>query len=411
MSSGSRPPTVLCIATYLKGDEFLRECRRLGCRVLLLTADTLADAAWPRDSIDALHTIARDAPPDAVRRAVAGIARTERLDRIVALDDFDVELAAMLREYLRTPGMGETTARHFRDKLAMRVRARNAGILVPDFVGLVNDAEIREWTDRIPGPWVMKPRSSAAAIGIKKIAGSGDLWPALDAVGDRRPDYLLERFVAGDVYHVDSIVFGGEIRFAVAMKYGRPPMEIAHQGGLFITRRLADGSDEAQALLAINRDVLTRLGLERGVSHTEFIRSAGRGAGAPGEADAAWFFLETSARVGGAYIVDVIEAATGLNLWREWARLEVAGEDGPYAPPDARPGSAGIVLTLARQEHPDTSGFVDPEIVHRVNKPYHAGLIVASPDASRVETLLDSYSRRFYDEFYATAPAPERPSE
>jgi biotin carboxylase len=178
-------------------------------------------------------------------------------------------------------------------------------------------------------------------------------------------------------------------------------MEVAHQGGLFITRRLADESDEAQALLAINRDVLARLGLQRGVSHTEFIRGA----------DGALFFLETSARVGGAYIVDVIEAATGLNLWREWARLEVAGEDGPYAPPEARPGSAGIVLTLARQEQPDTSGFVDPEIVHRVKKPYHAGLIVASPDASRVETLLDSYSRRFYDEFYATAPAPERPSE
>lgn len=401
MSSGRRPPTVLCIATYLKGEEFLRECRRLGCRVLLLTADTLADAAWPRDSIDVLHSIARDAPPDAVRRTVAAIARTERLDRIVALDDFDVELAAMLREYLRTPGMGETTARHFRDKLAMRVRAKNAGILVPDFVGLVNDAEIRDWTDRTAPPWVMKPRSSAAAIGIKKISGAEDLWAALEAAGDRRADYLLERFVAGDVYHVDSIVFGGEIRFAVAMKYGRPPMEIAHQGGLFITRRLADGSEEARALLAMNREVLARLGLQRGVSHTEFIRGA----------DGAWFFLETSARVGGAYIVDVIEAATGLNLWREWARLEVAGEDGAYAPPEARPGSAGIVLTLARQEQPDMSGFVDPEIVHRVKKPYHAGLIVASPDASRVETLLDSYSRRFYDEFYATAPAPERPSE
>ena len=401
MSSGRRPPTVLCIATYLKGEEFLRECRRLGCRVLLLTADTLADAAWPRDSIDALHTIPREVPPEAVRRTVAALARTERLDRIVALDDFDVELAAMLREYLRTPGMGETTARHFRDKLAMRVRARNAGILVPDFVGLVNDAEIREWTDRMAPPWVMKPRSSAAAIGIKKISGIDDLWPTLEAAGDRRADYLLERFVAGDVYHVDSIVFGGEIRFAVAMKYGRPPMEIAHQGGLFITRRLADESEEAQALLAINRDVLARLGLQRGVSHTEFIRGA----------DGALFFLETSARVGGAYIVDVIEAATGLNLWREWARLEVAGEDGTYAPPEARPGSAGIVLTLARQEQPDTSGFLDPEIVHRIKKPYHAGLIVASPDASRVETLLESYSRRFFDEFYATAPAPERPSE
>jgi biotin carboxylase len=401
MTATARPLTILSVATYLKGEEFLRECRRQGCRVLLLTADSLVDAAWPRESIDAIHSVPRDAPPDLVRRRIAAIARTERLDRIVALDDFDVETAAMLREYLRTPGMGETTARHFRDKLAMRVRARSGGILVPDFVGLVNDDEIRAWTTTIPPPWVMKPRSSAAAIGIKKVTGEQTLWQALDAAGDRRADYLLERFVPGEVYHVDSIVFEGEIRFAVAMKYGRPPMEIAHEGGVFITRRLEPDSDDARALLRINQQVLARLGLQRGVSHTEFIR---------GE-DGAWFFLETSARVGGAFIVDVIEAATGVNLWREWARLEIAGEDGRYEAPRPGSGSAGIVLTLARQQEPDLTAFADPEIVRRLKKPYHAGLIVASQDARRVESLLDDYAKRFHADFFASAPAPERPTE
>jgi biotin carboxylase len=302
---------------------------------------------------------------------------------------------------LRTPGMGETTARHFRDKLAMRVRARNGGILVPDFVALVNDDEIRAWTAAVPPPWVMKPRSSAAAIGIKKIAGEEALWQALEAAGEARADYLLERFVTGDVYHVDSIVFEGDIRFAVAMKYGRPPMEVAHEGGIFITRRLPPDGDEARGLLTVNQQVLARLGLQRGVSHTEFIRGT----------DGAWFFLETSARVGGAFIVDVIEAATGVNLWREWARLEIAGEDGRYDAPQAGGGSAGIVLTLARQQEPDLTAFVDPEIVHRLRKPYHAGLIVASKDAARVETLLNDYAQRFYTDFFASAPPPERPTE
>jgi len=401
MTESGRPLTVLAIATYLKGEEFLRECRRQRCRVLLLTAEPLVDAAWPRESIDAIHSVRRDAPADALRRRVAGLARTERIDRIVALDDFDVETAANLREYLRTPGMGETTARHFRDKLAMRVRARNGGILVPDFVALVNDDEIRAWTAAVPPPWVMKPRSSAAAIGIKKIGGEEALWRALEAAGEARADYLLERFVAGEVYHVDSIVFGGDIRFAVAMKYGRPPMEVAHEGGIFMTRRLPPDGDEARGLLTINQQVLARLGLQRGVSHTEFIRGT----------NGAWFFLETSARVGGAFIVDVIEAATGVNLWREWARLEIAGEDGRYDAPPPASGSAGIVLTLARQQEPDLSAFADPEIVVRLKKPYHAGLIVASPDAGRVEHLLNDYAKRFYADFFASAPAPERPTE
>src|SRR5712692_4213276 len=96
--------TILCIATYLKGDAFLRECRRQGCRVLLLTAETLASAAWPRDAIDEIHTIPRDADDGAYRRRVDAIARHHSIDRVAALDDFDVETGAMLREHLQLPG-------------------------------------------------------------------------------------------------------------------------------------------------------------------------------------------------------------------------------------------------------------------------------------------------------------------
>src|SRR4030095_10321652 len=116
--------TILCIATYLKGDAFLRECRRQGCRVLLLTADSLADAAWPRDAIDEMHTIRRNADDGEYRRRADAIARQQRIDRVVALDDFDVETGAMLREHLQLPGFGRTPARRSRDQLALRTEAR-----------------------------------------------------------------------------------------------------------------------------------------------------------------------------------------------------------------------------------------------------------------------------------------------
>src|SRR5919112_487551 len=161
--------TLLCIATYLKGHEFLRECHRQGCRVLLLTEEKLRDADWPRDSVDEFYYVRRDMPLDDIRKGAAHLARRERIDRIVALDDFDVELAAMLREHLFIPGMGETTARAFRDKLAMRRRARSAGIPCPEFVHVLNEDAIREWTARVPPPWVMKPRAQAAAIGIRTL--------------------------------------------------------------------------------------------------------------------------------------------------------------------------------------------------------------------------------------------------
>src|SRR6266851_2752400 len=294
--------TILCIATYFKGDAFLRECRAQGCTVLLLTSESLASAAWPREAIDEIHTIPRDAAGAAIRRRVDGIARAHRIDRIAALDDFDVETAAMLREHLQVAGMGRTTASGFRDKLAMRMKAKAIGLAVPEFSPVFNDNAVNEWTARVPRPWLLKPRSSAAAIGIKKVADHDELWRALDAAGDQRSNGVLEQFVAGDVYHVDSILWDGKVVFAVAFKYGRPPMEVAHQGGIFVTRRLPDDSVEGRALLEMNRTLQEGLGMKHGVSHSEFIRASGGSGGSGG-----FVFLETSARVGGAFIVDTIE--------------------------------------------------------------------------------------------------------
>jgi biotin carboxylase len=398
--SDKSPLTVLCVVTFEKGHEFLRECKRLGCRVLAVTMEKLRDADWPRESVDEFFYLPDDYKLEDLIRGVSYVARTREIDRIVPLDDFDVETAAALREHLRIPGMGDTTARYFRDKLAMRVKARDHGILVPEFVHVLNHERVREFTERVAPPWVLKPRSEASAVGIKKVASAEELWPLLENLGDRQSFYLLEQFIPGDIFHVDSIVSEREVVFTAVSKYGKPPMEVAHGGGVFLTRTVSRKTADAQALDSLNHELLRTLGLARGVTHTEFIKGA----------DGRFYFLETAARVGGANIAEVVEAATGVNLWREWARIEVAGEHGHYEVPPTREDYAGIVISLARQEWPDTSSYDDPEIVFRLRKRHHVGLIVASHDPERVEWLLDSYARRMLGEFSATLPSPDKPT-
>jgi biotin carboxylase len=397
--------TILCLASYDKGHDFLRECKRQGCTVLLLTSLSLQHKAhWAADSVDEVFYM----PDDNHRwdlpqtlNAVSYLARSRVIDRIVPLDDFDVEVAAALREHLRVPGMGGTTAHYFRDKLAMRMKAQESGLSVPDFVHVLNYDRIRQFMERIPPPWVLKPRSMAGAIGIKKVHHGNELWPMLDALGDLQSHYLLERFVPGDIFHVDTIVYENEILFAIASGYGRPPMEVSHQGGIFTTRILERDSEDAHRLLAENRRVMAALGMLRGASHTEFIK---------GREDGRIYFLETSARVGGAHIADLVEAATGLNLWAEWAKLELAGGNSEYRPPEPRQDYAGLLVSLARQEYPDTSAYTDPEIVWRMNKEHHAGLLVKSPSAERVQDLLRSYSQRFEQDFYAYIAPQDKPT-
>jgi biotin carboxylase len=395
-----RPLTFLCITTYEKGQEFMRECKRQGCRVLLLTAEKLRNADWPGESLDDTYYLPDEIPLADIVKAVTHLARNQKLDRIVALDEFDMETAAALREHLRIPGMGLTTMRYFRDKLAMRMRALDRNIRVPDFVPVVNHGDIQYYLDHVPGPWVLKPRQEASAIGIKKIHAGEELWPVLDQLGDKQSAYLLEKFVPGNVYHVDSVVSENEVVFSNVSKYGKPPMNVAH-GGVFTTFTEERGSEDDSALRAINLDLIAALGLLRGVAHAEFIKA---------QADGGFYFLECAARVGGAYINEMVETATGINLWREWARIEVAGEDGSYKLPPARADYAGVILSLARQENPDTSAYNDPEVHLRIKKHHHAGLVLKSSDPYRIPGLLEDYARRFAEEFMAVEPLRDKPT-
>lgn len=397
----SNPLTFLCITTYEKGQEFMRECKRQGCRVILLTAEKLRDADWPRESLDDTFYLPAELPLADIVQAVTHLARMEKIDRIVALDEFDMETASTLREHLRVPGMGLTTMRYFRDKLAMRMRALDRGVRVPDFVPVFNHGDIRYYFEHVPGPWVVKPRQEASAIGIKKIHTADELWPILEQLGDKQSAYLLEKFVPGEVFHVDSVVSENEVVFANVSKYGKPPMNVAQGGGVFTTFTVPRSGDADTALRQINRDLIAALGLLRGVAHAEFIQAHG---------DGHFYFLECAARVGGAYISEMVEAATGINLWREWARIEIASGDGSYKLPPAREEYAGVILSLARQEQPDTSGYNDPEVFLRIKKHHHAGLVLRSTDPERVGQLLENYYPRFAQEFLAVEPPRDKPT-
>jgi len=404
--TANRPLNIICLATYFKGADFIQECKAHGCHVILVTKEKMLREDWPRESLDDLIAVPNDAGPALFIDLLAFLARNRKIDRVVALEEFDVVTAALMREHLCLPGLSSSGAKVFRDKLSMAVHAQRAGIYVPDFVPLVNAEDVDEFMQRVPGPWVIKPRSDVSAIGISKVSEPEEVRRAISEMNEREnlreraSYYVLARFVAGEVFHVDSIVNDGKVLFAGTNQYGRPPMQVAHQGGAYISRTLERGSADEKTLLSINKKLVRALGLERGATHAEFIKS---------DADGKFYFLEIAARVGGAYISDVLEAASGINLWREWARLEILDGKAPSKITPLRKEYAGIILSLAKQEYPDTGAYTDGEIISRVKKRHHAGLILRAPRLDRVNQLLDDYSLRFVEDFVAVVPAPERP--
>jgi biotin carboxylase len=443
----SNEPTVLCVASFFKGNDFIRECKQQGACVVLLTREKLLAADWARESLADLIAIPGKTSVQSYLTAATHVARHRRVSHVVALEEYDIVTAAHIREHLCVPGMGTTTARCFQDKLAMRAKARDVGIPQPEFVPLFNYEAIDEFMKRTSAPWMLKPRIGASSMGIRKLPEPEGVWRAIavldarEAFHENSAFHLLELYTPGDVYHVDSLVEGGKILFASVERYGAPPFEVSHSGGVTLSHTVKHGSQERRVLLALNKKLLDGFGFERGVTHAEFIRRAdaqelgkpvptvpapefgmagkvpsanistsGRGPASASESDQ-FYFLEVAARVGGAYTADTIAAASGINPWREWARIELATPERPYILPPVRQEYGGIAVSLARQEHPCTSRYTDPEIVYRVCKPWHVGLIVRSPDYERVIDLLARYTRRFSEDFTAVAPPEETPEQ
>lgn len=395
------PITFLCISCEFKGTDFLHYCKKEGNRVILVTAKDTENDPWPRDSIDEIYFMDEVVHGKwNMEHFVAGLAylmRTRQIDRIVALDDFDVEEAAELREHFRLPGMGQTTARHFRDKLAMRMKAAEAGLSVPAFTALFNDEQIRKFTERISPPYMVKPRFEAAAKGIRKVHSTNELWKALAELGEKRHEYLAEQFKPGDIFHVDALSVDGKQVFTRVSQYLSTPWDVAHGGGIFRSVICKFGSKDEKDLSKFNDEVMKAFGMRYSASHTEFIKSREEGK---------FYFLETASRVGGAHLAEMIEFSSGINLWGEWARLETAVAKGiKYDLPPVKESYAGIINSLARQTRPDTSSFDDPEIVWRLNKEHHVGFIVQASTQERVLELLEEYAQRIRHDFHAQMPA------
>jgi biotin carboxylase len=339
----------------------------MGWRVLVLTKQPHEKAAWPGEALEALWALPdfEQALPF-LREKLVG----KPVDRVVALHEKTVDLAASLREHFCLAGMERSAALRFRDKLVMRQVTSQAGVANPAFVHVLNHPEIDEFLRRVPAPWMLKPRSEASSLGIRRFDQAAELWQAITELGDEASYYLLEQRVEGEVYHVDSLLAEGRVVFAQAHRYGRPPFEVWNHGGVFSTTSLPRRDPITEELLAMNQAVLEALGHGSGVAHVEFVGGPGR-----------MKFLEAAARVGGANIDILIEKASGLCIWEEWARIELG--QGPYRVPRRRYDTAVLMQCLVREEHPDLSDLAGEEVVWKLDLAHHAGLVVASSDRKR----------------------------
>ena len=203
-------------------------------------------------------------------------------------------------------------------------------------------------------------------------------------------------------YHVDSFSSAGKIVFSQSSQYLSPPYEVTHSSGIFRSISVQYGSNDDTTLQKLNSSVLHAFGIKDGPSHTEFIKCR--------KTDR-FYFLETASRLAGAFIPEMVEAASGVDLWKEWAVCETAlckGES--YKIPKRKQEYAGIVTSLSKYPSPDYDDFKAKkgEIFHTIEFIHHVGLIVKSSDRSRVEALIEEFTALIQERYHADGCLPEK---
>ncbi|MCA9714997.1 MAG: hypothetical protein H6713_13465 [Myxococcales bacterium] len=233
------------------------------------------------------------------------------VDRIEALWEPCVLLAARLREALGVPGMSVDTAMAFRDKTLMRARLAAAGLRVPKNARARSAAEALAAARAIGYPICVKPVAGAGSADTHGCVDEPSLRAALSTMG-HVPELSVEEFITGDEFTYDTVCVEGVPAFESVAQYHPRPLEARSQEWIS-PAQIVFRDPHHPALMdgvRLGRGVLKALGMGTGFTHMEWFRKP----------DGEVVFGEIAARFPGAKLVDQMNYANDFDVFREWAR-------------------------------------------------------------------------------------------
>lgn len=381
--------------------------------VTLVTRQDLLDQADPGEVTLALATDVEQ--PDQLAEAIASATAGRGVDRVLAVSERLLLPAAALRDRLGLPGPSEKQMQLLRDKVAMKDHLSAAGIAVPEYAEVTGPSQIREMLKRHAAV-VVKPTLAMGAKDVRVVRDEAGLAefadPAGQPFGDGQP-YLVEQFVDGDLFHVDSIVQDGTVLVAIASRYLTKPIAFTRRETVCAVQ-LGD-EPTRDVLLEFNARVMAQLDWFSGVTHHEIFRTA---EGRP-------LLCEIAGRPGGGGIIPGFEHLYDVDLYQAALRPQLgelltapAARVHPSAHPDCGLTAWAVLYAepgrLVRVDVPRRPWIIRANVRRAVGElvsdPIMAGdgtvtLAVCGPDP---ETVTARLRAAIADTHIVTEPLTER---
>lgn len=278
----------------------------------------------------------------AIRAQVKELCHSHDIQRILVSFEGDVYTASLCREDNGIEGLQPEHGIFFRDKNAMNARAAELGVKIPEWCLPHTFGTLERFTEQVGYPIILKPYDGMACKNTYKVKLPDALMDIWALIRNERHDYRAEAYVKGRQFHLDSLVQNGRVVFELVSEYTYALLDGVLEG--FRSNELVASiarpfnlSAAHQQMLEYNRQLLSGFGLRCGVAHSEFYLRE----------DGSIYFGEVGARVGGVYIVPMIEQECGLHLAREWARMELDAAYYP-SPPNTR-HVGGVKITTPKR--------------------------------------------------------------
>lgn len=221
---------------------------------------------------------------------------------LVATSEFDIFRAAKIRDVLGLKGQKTESALAFRDKVMMKDILSANGIDVPAYRKVESAIDIYDFVMQHDFPIVVKPVSGSGSEGVHIIKDMNALESFVEST--ELTNFEVEKFVEGDMYHIDGLVLNGRLVFSWPSKYINGCL--SHKEGLFnASYQLEPGNPLVDRLKQYIIQVIDALPTPEDTAfHAEVFLTP----------DNRLVFCEIASRRGGGYIPESIEQSFGIDV-------------------------------------------------------------------------------------------------
>lgn len=226
------------------------------------------------------------------------IQKQNKIDHLVALSEYDMELAGILRSRFDITGMNAEVSRNFTNKVSMKKALEQSCIRFPNFSSNLNNINV--FIEKNGFPFVIKPHYGAASHDVSIIENEEDLIDFLK-VTKNWDDYECEEYIDMPIVHVDGVIQDSKLNFVKASRYIGTCFD--YTLGKPLGSIILDSEKDQELLGNFAQEVVVALGLKDGVFHLEAFYE-----------NEDIIFLEVGARQGGGEIVPLMKKLFDVDL-------------------------------------------------------------------------------------------------